>query len=136
GRYRKSQRCSEPAQTAYAGRRLPLSPLDLFSWYEVPLKECFEDGTSFPAPLTHKIAALRSLKVPLRFDPGFDPLRSDFLLRMLERCGHFEGALTNVNGGYCYGCMGLEDRRKVRLLRHGSVVLLDTAATEMDDVFR
>src|SRR5215470_15931093 len=101
-----------------------LSPLDLFSWYEIPLEECFEDGINFPSPLTHKIAAPKSLKVPLRFDPGFDPRRTDFLSRMVERWGHFEGVLTNGDGRYCYGFVGLEDRRMVPMLRPGSVVLL------------
>src|SRR5215467_4245954 len=41
-----------------------LSPLDLFSWYEVPLQECFEDGVRFPSPHTHRIAPPTSLKVP------------------------------------------------------------------------
>jgi transcriptional regulator with XRE-family HTH domain len=110
-----------------------LSPLDLFSWYEVPLEECFEEGVNFPSPQTHKIAAPTSLKVPLRFDPGFDPRRTAFLSRMVEKWGHFEGALTNGNGRHCYGFVGLEDRRMVPLLRPGSVVLVDTTVREMED---
>lgn len=110
-----------------------LSPLDLLSWYEVPLEECFEDGVSFPSPHTHKIAPPTSLKVPLRFDPGFDPRRTDFLSRMVEKWGHFEGALTNGDSRHCYGFVGLEDRRMMPLLRPGSVVLVDTAVREMED---
>lgn len=110
-----------------------LSPLELFTWYEVPLEECFEHGINFPAPLTHRIAPPTSLKVPLRFDPGFDPRRTDFLSRMVEKWGHFEGALTNSNERHCYGFIGLEDRRMVPVLRPGSVVLVDTAVRDIED---
>lgn len=110
-----------------------LNPADLFGWYDVPLDECFEDGVNFPSPQTHRIAAPRSLKVPLRFDPAFDPRRTDFLSRMVERWGHFEGALTRENGRHCYGFVGLDDRRMVPLLRPGSVVLIDTAIRDLDD---
>lgn len=110
-----------------------LNPVELFGWYDVPLEECFEDGLNFPSPQTHRIAAPASLKVPLRFDPAFDPRRTDFLSRMVERWGHFEGALTKENGRHCYGFIGLDDRRMVPILRPGSVVLIDTVARELDE---
>jgi len=62
-----------------------LKPLELFSWYDVPVGECFEDGVNFPSPQTHLIAPPSSMKVPLRFDPAFDPRRTDYLSRMVER---------------------------------------------------
>lgn len=110
-----------------------LNPLELFSWYDVPLEQCFEDGVNFPSPQTHRIAAPSSLKVPLRFDPAFDPKRTDFLSRMVEKWGSFEGALTKENGRHCYGFIGLEDRRMVPILRPGSVVLIDTVVRELED---
>jgi transcriptional regulator with XRE-family HTH domain len=110
-----------------------LKPLELFSWYDVPVEECFEDGVNFPSPQTHQIAPPSSMKVPLRFDPAFDPRRTDHLSRMVERWGLFEGALTNCNGRHCYGFVGLEDRRMVPLLRPGSVVLVDTGVRQMED---
>lgn len=110
-----------------------MKPMDLFALYEVPLEECFEDGINFPSPQTHRIAPPISMRVPLRFDPAFDPRRTDFLSRMVERWGHFEGALTPENGRHCYGFIGLDDRRMVPVLRPGSVVLVDTAATDLDD---
>ena len=110
-----------------------VNPLELFSLYDVPLEECFQDGVNFPAPQTHRMAAPSALKVPLRFDPAFDPRRTDFLSRMVERWGHFEGALTNGNGRYWYGFVGLEDRRMVPLLRPGSVVLVDNSVHQIEE---
>jgi hypothetical protein len=110
-----------------------LNPLELFAWYDVPLEECFEDGVNFPSPQTHQMAPPSSLRVPLRFDPAFDPRRTDFLSRMVERWGHFEGALTTGNGRHSYGYIGLGDRRMVPLLRPGSIVWVDTKVRTLDD---
>ncbi len=110
-----------------------LHPVELLAWYDVPVNECFEDGVAFPSPQTHRIAAPTSMKVPLRFDPSFDPRRTDFLSRMVEKWGHLDGALTNKDGRYSYGFVGLDDRRMVPLLRPGSVVLVDTAIRELTD---
>jgi len=110
-----------------------LNPLQLFGWYEVPLEECFEDGHNFPVPHTHLAAPPSGLRVPLRFDPAFDPRKTDFLSRMVERWGHFEGALTRENPRHCYGYIGLSDRRMIPLLRPGSLVLVDTELRQVDD---
>ena len=110
-----------------------LNPLDLFGWYDIPIEECFEDGINFPVPRTHLAAPPSGLRVPLRFDPAFDPRRTDFLSRMVERWGHFEGALTKENARHCYGYIGLTDRRMVPLLRPGSLVLIDTEMRQIED---
>ena len=70
-----------------------LNPQELFRWFEIPIEECFADGINFQVPRTHAAAPPTGLRVPLRFDPGFDPRRTDFLSRIVERRGHFEGAL-------------------------------------------
>ncbi len=80
-----------------------LNPLELCRWYDVPLDEFFGDGSSLPAPKTHLVAPPTALHVPLRFDPAFDPRRTEFLSRMIERWGRFEGALADGNGHYRYG---------------------------------
>lgn len=110
-----------------------LNPPELFSWYDVPIEESFADGVDFPSPQTHQMAPPSSMKVPLRFDPAFDPRRTDHLSRMVERWGLFDGALTTTSGRHCYGFVGLEDRRMVPLLRPGSVVLVDTGLREMEN---
>jgi transcriptional regulator with XRE-family HTH domain len=109
-----------------------LNPLQLFSWYEVPFEECFEDGLQFAVPRTHVAAPPNGLRVPLRFDPAFDPRRTDFLSRMVERWGHFEGALTRANPRHCYAYIGLADHRMAPLLRPGSLVLVDTERRQIE----
>jgi len=110
-----------------------LDPQEIFHWYEVPLDEFFGDGAEFPAPRTHLIAPPVSLRIPVRFDPAFDPRRTEFLSRMVERWGHFEGVLTNGNGRHLYGYIGLSDRRMVPLLRPGSIVLVDVSVHQIED---
>jgi transcriptional regulator with XRE-family HTH domain len=44
-----------------------LNPREIFGWYDVPIEECFHDGTSFPVPQTHLMAAPTSLRVPMKF---------------------------------------------------------------------
>jgi transcriptional regulator with XRE-family HTH domain len=110
-----------------------LNPLELFGWFGVPIEECFEDGINYPVPRTHLAAPPSGLRVPMRFDPAFDPRRTDFLSRMVERWGHFEGALTKDSVRHCYGYIGLTDRRMVPLLRPGSLVLIDTEMCQIED---
>src|SRR5258708_25265236 len=50
-----------------------LNPLDIFRWYDVPVEECFHDGTSFPVPQTHLMAAPTSLRIPMKFYPPVAP---------------------------------------------------------------
>src|SRR5260370_12006713 len=110
-----------------------LNPLELVRWYDVPIEECFHDGASFPAPQTHLMAAPTSLRIPMKFDPGFDPRRREFLSRMVEKWGHLEGVLTNGHSHHIYGDIGMSDRRMMPLLRPGSVVLVDGSVRKIDD---
>jgi transcriptional regulator with XRE-family HTH domain len=102
-----------------------LDPLEVCRWYEVPLERHFFDGTHVQAPKTHLAAAPAALRLPLRFDPAFDPRRTDFLSRMVETWGELEGAIFNGHPRYRYGYIGLEDRMMEPLLRPGSLVLVD-----------
>jgi transcriptional regulator with XRE-family HTH domain len=110
-----------------------LNPLEIFSWYDVPIEECFHDGASVPVPRTHLMAAPTSLRIPMKFDPAFDPRRTEFLSRMVEKWSHFEGVLTNHNGSHIYGYIGMSDRRMMPLLRPGSIVLVDGSVRKIDD---
>ncbi|MGB8459798.1 MAG: helix-turn-helix transcriptional regulator [Candidatus Acidiferrum sp.] len=110
-----------------------LNPLEIFRWYDVPIEDCFPDGGAFHAPHTHLAAPPVALKTPLRFDPAFDPKRTELLSRMVEQWGSLEGVLTNGNSRHHYGYIGLADRRMVPLLRPGSVVLVDVSARRIED---
>ncbi len=96
-----------------------LNPLDIFRWYEVPIDEFFGDGAVFHTPQSHLMAPPASLRIPVHFDPSFDPNRTEFLSRMVEKWGRFEGALTGGNDQHRYGYIGLNDRRMMPLLRPG-----------------
>ena len=110
-----------------------ISPLEVFRWYDIPIDECFQGGTNCPAPQTHVMAAPRSLRIPMKFDPAFDPRRTEMLSRMVEKWGHFEGVLTNGNSHYFYGYIGTSDRRMAPLLRPGSIVLVDASVRRIEE---
>jgi transcriptional regulator with XRE-family HTH domain len=110
-----------------------LNPREILRWCDVPIDECFTDGTAVPAPQTHLMAPPASLRIPMRFDPAFDPRRTEFLSRMVEKWGHFEGVLTNGDSHHVYSYIGMSDRRMVPLLRPGSIVLVDVAIRKIDD---
>ena len=109
-----------------------LNPVEVCRWYEVPLDEFFADGAELPAPRTHLIAPPATMHVPVRFDPAFDPRRTEFLSRMIERWGTFEGVLTNGYNRHRYGFIGLDDHRMEPLLRPGSIVLVDTSCARIE----
>lgn len=102
--------------------------LDIFEvckWYDVPLEQQFQDAFRHAAPRTHLAAPPRRLRLPLRFDPCFDPRRTEYLTRVVEEWGQFEGALVSGQVGYRYGFIGTTDHWMEPLLRPGSLVLLD-----------
>jgi transcriptional regulator with XRE-family HTH domain len=110
-----------------------LNPVDIFGWYDVPIGECFNDGAAFPVPETHLMAAPTSLRIPMKFDPAFDPKRTELLSRMVEKWGHFEGVLTNGHSHHIFGYIGMSDRRMMPLLRPGSIVLVDASKHKIDN---
>src|SRR6202022_4640906 len=102
-----------------------LDPKEGCQWFDGPFEGHFSDGLHLSAPNTHLAAGPTSLRVPIRFDPAFDPTRPEFLTRMVERWGALEGTLFNRQSRYLYGYVGLNDRRMEPLLRPGSLVLVD-----------
>jgi transcriptional regulator with XRE-family HTH domain len=102
-----------------------LDPKEVSKWYDVPFEGHFSDGNLLTAPNTHLAAAPAKLRVPIRFDPAFDPSRTEFLTRMVERWGDLEGTFFNQPSKYLYGYVGEDDRRMHPLLRAGSLVLVD-----------
>jgi transcriptional regulator with XRE-family HTH domain len=102
-----------------------LSPKEVFRWYEVPFEGHFSDGIQLAAPNTHLAAGPASMRLPIRFDPAFDPRRTEFLTRMVERWGDLEGTLFDPPSRHLYGYVGMDDRRMNPLLRPGSLVLVD-----------
>jgi transcriptional regulator with XRE-family HTH domain len=108
-----------------------LSPVDILNWYDVPVSLHFSDGAEFRAPFTHIAAAPSALRLPMRFDPAFDPRRTDILSRMVESWKEVEGVMFNKDNRYLYGYVGLEDHMMEPLVRPGSLVLIDPSKRQV-----
>ena len=102
-----------------------LDPLEVFQWYEIPLELHFADGAEMAAPRTHIAAPPSAMRLPLKFDPAFDPRRTELLSRMVEAWKELEIVLFNTRGKYLYGYVGLDDHMMEPLLLPGSLVLID-----------
>ncbi|HEV2522345.1 MAG TPA: helix-turn-helix transcriptional regulator [Candidatus Acidoferrales bacterium] len=102
-----------------------LDPKEVCHWYDVPFEGHFADGIQLCAPKTHLAAGPVKVRLPFRLDPAFDPRRTEFLTRMVERWGHLEGVFFNQPSRYLYGYVGVDDLRMHPLLRPGSLVLVD-----------
>ncbi len=102
-----------------------LDPNEVCEWYDVPFEGHFSDGIQLNAPKTHLAAGPDKMRLPIRFDPGFDPRRTEFLTRMVEHWGQLEGVLFDQPARYLYGYVGVDDLRMHPLLRPGSLVLVD-----------
>ena len=50
-----------------------LEPHVVCQWYDVPFEDYFSDSSRLIAPNTHLAAAPSKLRLPIRFDPAFDP---------------------------------------------------------------
>ncbi len=103
-----------------------LDPEEVCKWYDVPLSDAFTSCVSPVAPRTHLAASPRAVRLPIRFDPAFDPRRTTYLTRMVESWGRFEAALLANANGYNYGYIGRDDHWMEPLLRPGALVLIDT----------
>ena len=104
-----------------------LYQLDVFQvcqWYQIPLDEHLRDGFSWGAKRTHLGATPYRLRLPLKFDPAFDPRRTDSLTRMVESWREFEAAIVDGPKNR-YGFVGTEDCWMDPLVRPGSLVLVD-----------
>jgi len=108
-----------------------LDPRDVCQWYDVPLEENFTNGMRLTTPRTHLAAPPRSIRLPLRFDPGFDPRRTTYLSRMVEKWGQLEAAFIDGQVHFRYGYIGLDDHMMEPLLRPGCLVLVDPALPQV-----
>jgi transcriptional regulator with XRE-family HTH domain len=103
-----------------------LDPEEVCKWYDVPLNDAFAAQISSAAPRTHLAASPRIVRLPIRFDPAFDPRRTAYLTRMVEGWGNFEAAALANPAGCNYGYVGQDDHWMEPLLRPGALVLIDT----------
>lgn len=109
-----------------------LSPEEVCRWYDIPLAEAFSNRQGDGAPNTHLAAAPRSVYLPIRFDPGFDPQRTTYLTRMVQQWSYFEAAAFRNGHAYHYGYIGSNDHWMEPLLRPGALVLIDPQRQRVD----
>ena len=102
-----------------------IDPREACAWYDVPLGETFTEGMSFVGPKTHLAAPPRTLRLPVHFDPAFDPQRTTYLTRMIQSWGEFEAAALQNGHRYHYGFIGRGDHWMEPILRPGALVLVD-----------
>lgn len=110
-----------------------LNPVEVFEWFEIPLAEHFRDANAILARNTHLAAPPGAMRLPMRFDPGFDPKRTELLSRMVESWRDFEGTLFDGQRRFQYGYVGLEDHMMDPLLRPGSLLLIDPARRQVQN---
>src|SRR4029077_4914023 len=58
-----------------------LNPLEISSWYEIPLDRSLRDAVSFSAPRTHLMASSGSLPGPEKIASQFRPDNTELLAR-------------------------------------------------------
>jgi transcriptional regulator with XRE-family HTH domain len=110
-----------------------LSPLEISGWYEAPFLQTFDDGASFPSPLTHLYKFPKSPPVAVL---GDIPPDSECTGMLRELPGHtlpFPGMKQAASERFRYGYIGLLDRRMSPILRPGSMVLVDTELRRIED---
>jgi len=106
-----------------------LNPLEISSWYEIPLDRSLRDAVSFSAPRTHLMASSGSLSSPEKIESPFLPDGTELL--RAANSDAIDSLLRNQNGHHRYGCIGLRDRRMEPILRPGSLVLVDVSVRRL-----
>lgn len=111
---------------------------ELLTWYDVDLNSASDDlDLSVPpkSHVSHVLAGVSSVKVPVRLDPGFDPRRTANFGRMVEQWGlvplsYLEQFATRQ---FTYGYIGSEDLTMYPLLPPGTFVQVDETKTKVMD---
>jgi len=110
-----------------------VNPLEISSWYEIPLDGFLRDAVSFAAPRTHLMASSGSLQSPRKVGPQVLPDGTEFLDRNAAKCDGIDGMLSNDDCHHRYGCIGLRDHRMEPILRPGSLVLVDVSVRRLQE---
>ena len=108
-----------------------LNPVEVFEWFEIPLAEHFRDSGELLVRNSHLAAPPGVMRLPMRFDPGFDPKRTELLSRMVESWKEFEGTLFSGSPRFQYGYVGLDDHMMDPLVRPGSLLLIDPSRQDV-----
>lgn len=109
---------------------------EMLSWYGIDLGLSAPDlHLSLPprSHFTETLQGARSIEIPTRLDPGFDPRRTTNLSRMVEQWGLVPLAYLAMLGGdkFTYGYVGSEDFTMYPLLPPGTFLQVDESRTEV-----
>ncbi|HEV2352435.1 MAG TPA: helix-turn-helix transcriptional regulator [Terriglobia bacterium] len=107
---------------------------DVLALYQIDLGKMEEHRRMIPLTRTHPFSASaddpeRTMRFPIRFDPGFRPEKTAFISRLIETWGEIPlGLLATLDfKTFRYGYIGLDDHTMGPLLRPGSIVQIDEA---------
>lgn len=111
---------------------LNLGPEEILDLYGISVGKMDEYRSRMPLSRTHLLTieggdSNRTIRFPIRFDPGFRPEKTAFLSRLIESWEEIPLALlANLDlRKHRYGYIGLEDRMMAPLIRPGSIVQID-----------
>ena len=109
---------------------------ELLTWYDVDLSTIPDDldlSTPPNSHFSHALASVSDVKVPVRFDPGFDPRRTANFGRMVEKWGLVPLSYLEkfASRQFTYGYIGAEDLTMYPLLPPGAFVQVDESKTKV-----
>jgi transcriptional regulator with XRE-family HTH domain len=107
-----------------------LELLDVLEWYGVSPATLPADSSVISVTKTHAIGfrpEVGEIQVPDRVDPGFDPAKTVFLSRLIEKWGWIPVMLFNHLDlrNLRYGYIGTEDWSMHPIIPPGSLVVVD-----------
>ncbi len=108
-----------------------LSVAEVLEWYGVPLGDQPSDAASITIQNTHLVgfdgSANSEVQLPLVLDPSFDPRRTSYFSRLIQKWGKLPLALLNSLDikNHRYAFIGSEDWSMYPLIQPGSLVLID-----------
>ncbi len=103
---------------------------ELMSWYGIDLNQLAPDMSLIEVPATHLADVSEfttTAKIPVKMNPGFDPLKTTNLGPAIEEWGIVPLAYLSqfANPKYSYGYIGTEDYTMYPVLPPGSFVQID-----------
>jgi transcriptional regulator with XRE-family HTH domain len=105
---------------------------EILALYQIDIGKMEEHRRMMPLARTHPFSPAandpeRTVRFPIRFDPGFRPEKTVFISRLIETWGEVPlGLLAALDfKKFRYGYIGLEDHTMGPLLRPGSIVQID-----------
>lgn len=109
---------------------------ELMSWYGVDMDQATTDLKLIDLPKSHRtevLDAVRTVQMPIRLDPEFDPTKTLELGRMIQQWGDvplaFLGSLAKTK--YTYGYVGRNDYTMYPILPPGSFLQIDQSKDEI-----